>query len=111
MKLLSFLWQLIFWTATSNRQEKFFPNPLKFDPSRFEDGKAPQLHTYIPFGGGTRLCLGYEFARVQMLIFIHYVVLNYDFEMVEPDEKITRAPFFPAFEKGCRIKLRRRQEA
>ena len=111
MKLLSCSWQLMFLAAASHMQDKFFPDPLKFDPSRFADGKAPQLYTYVPFGGGPRLCLGYEFARIEMLIFIHYVVLNYEFEMVEPDERITRASTFPAFEKGCRIKLRRRQEA
>jgi hypothetical protein len=101
--------QLMFVTAASHRSEKFFPNPDKFDPSRFEGGSPPQPYTYYPFGGGARLCLGYEFARVEMLIFIHYVVLNYEFEMIEPGEKISRHPSFPKFEKSCQIRIRKRQ--
>ncbi|KAG0570905.1 hypothetical protein KC19_6G196400 [Ceratodon purpureus] len=104
-------WKFLFSTAASHRSEKFFPNPDKFDPSRFEGQSAPPPYTYVPFGGGPRLCLGYEFARLEMLIFLHYVTLNYEFEMVEPDEKIIRAPSFPKFEKGMHLGIRRRQVA
>lgn len=102
-------WRLIFSAAAAYRSEEFFPSPDKFDPSRFDGGSPPQPYTYYPFGGGPRMCLGNEFARVQMLIFIHYVVLNYEFEMIEPGEKINRITGFPKFEKECQIRIRKRQ--
>ena len=37
-----------------------------FDPTRFLDGGAPEPFTFIPFGGGTRRCLGAAFAALEM---------------------------------------------
>ncbi|KAL3682258.1 hypothetical protein R1sor_000280 [Riccia sorocarpa] len=56
----------------SHYNPKYFKDPFKFDPSRWE--KRPPPFTYLPFGGGVHLCLGYEFARMEMLIFIHHLV-------------------------------------
>jgi cytochrome P450 len=37
-----------------------------FDPTRFLDDQAPDPYTFIPFGGGTRRCLGAAFAALEM---------------------------------------------
>ena len=37
-----------------------------FDPRRFLDGDAPEPYTFVPFGGGTRRCLGAAFATLEM---------------------------------------------
>lgn len=42
-----------------------FPNPGTFDPGRFM-GKRPDLYQWIPFGGGTRRCIGAAFATMEM---------------------------------------------
>lgn len=49
--------------------------------------------TFMAFGGGVRLCIGAEFARLQMAIFLHHLVAYYDFSLVQ-DCEISRAPFF-----------------
>ena len=37
-----------------------------FDPRRFLDGDAPEPYSYVPFGGGTRRCLGAAFATLEL---------------------------------------------
>ena len=69
----------------------YFPDPYKFDPSRFE-GNGPPLYSYVPFGGGPHICPGREFAKIQMLVFMHNVVTNFKWEKVFPDEQIIVDP-------------------
>ncbi|KAM7503521.1 hypothetical protein LguiB_002425 [Lonicera macranthoides] len=60
-----------FWSVhTTHKDPKYFSNPEKFDPSRFE-GNGPMPFTFVPFGGGPRMCPGNEFARLEILIFMH----------------------------------------
>lgn len=47
--------------------------------------------TYTPFGGGPRLCPGYELARVEISVFLHHLVTSYSWEPSEKD----RLVFFP----------------
>ncbi|KAI3968571.1 hypothetical protein MKW92_033101 [Papaver armeniacum] len=64
----------LFWSGISSHMDpKNFPDPEKFDPSRFQ-GNGPAPYTYVPFGGGAGMCPGYEYARVQILVFLHHVV-------------------------------------
>lgn len=42
-----------------------YPEPAAFRPERFVDTK-PEPHTYTPFGGGNRRCLGWSFALQEM---------------------------------------------
>ncbi|MFC3385417.1 cytochrome P450 [Couchioplanes azureus] len=42
-----------------------FPDARTFDPRRFLDVR-PDLHHWIPFGGGARRCLGAAFAHMEM---------------------------------------------
>ncbi|XP_026432366.1 beta-amyrin 28-monooxygenase-like [Papaver somniferum] len=100
-------WKL-YWSATStHKNPEYFPDPEKFDPSRFQ-GKGPAPYTFVPFGGGPGICPGREYARVQILIFMHHVVRSYEWEKLIPgDEKLRVCPF-PLPEKGFPILLRPR---
>ncbi|KAL8110889.1 beta-amyrin 6-beta-monooxygenase-like [Apium graveolens] len=76
------------WTAfTTHKNPEYFHDPEKFDPSRFE-GNGPVPYTFVPFGGGRRMCTGKEYARLEMLVFIYNIVTRYKFERANPDEKI-----------------------
>jgi cytochrome P450 len=44
-----------------HRHPKVFPEPEKFDPERFAEGKDYQPTAYIPFSAGSRNCIGYAF--------------------------------------------------
>ncbi|KAH6812293.1 hypothetical protein C2S51_026055 [Perilla frutescens var. frutescens] len=77
-----------FWTVhSSHKNPDYFPEPEKFDPSRFE-GSGPPPYTFVPFGGGPRMCPGKEYAKLELLVFIHNVVTRFKLHKTIPDEKI-----------------------
>lgn len=45
---------------------ELFASPAAFVPDRFAQGSAPDPRVWIPFGGGSRRCLGAELAVVEM---------------------------------------------
>ncbi|ONI82895.1 cytochrome P450 [Actinosynnema sp. ALI-1.44] len=64
-----------------------FPDPRAFRPSRFLDTK-PDFYAWIPFGGGTRRCIGATFANMEMNVVLRTMLR--DFTMLstnEPDER------------------------
>ncbi|XP_026378519.1 beta-amyrin 28-monooxygenase-like [Papaver somniferum] len=97
-------WKL-YWSAIStHKNPEYFPDPEKFDPSRFQ-GNGPAPYTFVAFGGGPGMCPGREYARVQMLMFQHHVVRRYEWEKLIPgDEKLKVCPF-PLPAKGQPIRL------
>lgn len=53
--------QLCLYSVYSiHNDEKYFPNPNKFDPERFSDENKSNIHpgAYVPFGVGPRNCIG-----------------------------------------------------
>ncbi len=63
-----------------------FPNPERFDPQRFI-GNRPSF-AWIPFGGGTRRCVGAAFANVEMDVVLRTVLRHFTIDTTTgPDEK------------------------
>ncbi|KAL3699015.1 hypothetical protein R1sor_017037 [Riccia sorocarpa] len=86
-------WLLMWSNQHSHYNPRYFKEPLKFDPSRWNVPPAP--FSYLPFGGGAHTCLGNEFAKMEMLVFIHHLVRRYCWSLVDPNysEVIMRDPF------------------
>jgi cytochrome P450 len=60
--------------ATIHRRPDWYPEPKAFRPERFIGERAPDTYTWIPFGGGTRRCLGASFATFEMQVVIRRVL-------------------------------------
>ncbi|XP_071689210.1 beta-amyrin 28-monooxygenase-like [Rutidosis leptorrhynchoides] len=94
----------VYWTALStHKNPELFPEPEKFDPSRFE-GNGPEPYTFVPFGGGAHLCPGKEYARLAILVFIHHLVTKFKWEKINADERIVYNPL-PHPAKGLPIRI------
>jgi cytochrome P450 family 135 len=50
-----------------------YPAPREFVPERFLDG-GPETYGWIPFGGGTRRCIGGAFAQFEMRIVLSTIL-------------------------------------
>ncbi len=57
-----------------HRRADLYPEPEAFRPERFLGPDAPDTYTWIPFGGGTRRCLGASFALTEMRVVLRRVL-------------------------------------
>ena len=57
-----------------HRRPDLYPQPRRFRPERFLGPDAPDTYTWVPFGGGTRRCLGASFALMEMRIVVQRVL-------------------------------------
>ena len=66
-----------------HRNEKYFPDPLTFDPERFPEANSKKIepYAYFPFGGGPRVCIGNHFALQEALIIAALYMQRFTFEM------------------------------
>ncbi|GFQ05728.1 beta-amyrin 28-oxidase [Phtheirospermum japonicum] len=97
-------WKFYWSTHATHTDSSLFPDEMKFDPSRF-DGAGPVPYSFVPFGGGPRMCLGKEFARLEMLTFVHNVIQRFKWDLLIPGERILCDPI-PTPEKGLPIRIR-----
>lgn len=67
-----------------------WPQPERFDPERFSDRNKQEHmpYSYLPFGGGPRLCIGNQFAMLEMILALAYVVRHYDFRLAGPEPEM-----------------------
>jgi cytochrome P450 len=51
-----------------------YPGPFAFLPERLLGDGAPETYAWIPFGGGTRRCIGASFAQLEMRVAIETIL-------------------------------------
>jgi cytochrome P450 len=59
---------------TIQRRADLYPKPNEFRPERFLGPDAPDTYTWVPFGGGTRRCLGASFALMEMRVVLRRIL-------------------------------------
>jgi cytochrome P450 len=68
-------------TLTHHRPD-LYPDPFKFDPDRFV-GVKPSTSAWLPFGGGTRRCLGATLAMEEMRIVVGEIARRADMAVTD----------------------------
>ncbi|XP_011706174.1 PREDICTED: cytochrome P450 4c21-like [Wasmannia auropunctata] len=62
-----------------HRDEKYWPNPLVFDPDRFLEERKKDC--YLPFSTGPRNCIGAEYAKRCMKVMLSTLIRTYKFKI------------------------------
>lgn len=68
-----------------HRDEKYYKNPEKYDPERFNDENKELIQpgSYIPFGYGPRVCIASRFALLETKVLLFNLFANFDFQVIE----------------------------
>ena len=66
-----------------HRNHCYWDDPDRFDPSRFHAAKSIAPYTYLPFGGGPRICIGANFAMQEATIILSSLISRFRFLPVE----------------------------
>ncbi|GAB2711969.1 cytochrome P450 [Hymenobacter frigidus] len=90
---------------------KYWPEPQEFRPGRFAPGHARpvQANSYVPFGGGPRLCIGMQFALTEMQLVTLELLRRFDIEWVAGQPAVTMQPLITLRPRGdfqVRLRLR-----
>ncbi|XP_062102387.1 cholesterol 22-monohydroxylase CYP90B51 [Humulus lupulus] len=107
-------WKVLPVIAAVHLDPLLFDHPQHFNPWRWQEMKQQSEssssnnygnnNSFMPFGGGPRLCAGSELAKLEMAVFIHHLVLNYHWELAEKDQAFAYP--FVDFPKGLPITVR-----
>jgi cytochrome P450 len=93
-----------------HHREDLYDEPFAFRPERWVDRK-PGTYEWIPFGGGTRRCLGAQLAMAEQRVVLSAMARRLDLEADRPEPERAHhrnVTMIPA--RGARAVLRRRAE-
>jgi cytochrome P450 len=89
----------------AHSRDDVFPDPHAFRPERMLEEGAPETYSWIPFGGGTRRCIGAAFAQMEMRIAIETILRAVKLEAATPDlEKPVRRNVTLSPANGTRVR-------
>ncbi|MBM3997502.1 MAG: cytochrome P450 [Planctomycetes bacterium] len=77
------------------RDPRFYDEPDKFKPERWGEERMKSLpkFAYFPFGGGPRVCIGQQFAMMELVLILATIAQKFRFRM-QPGTTVTPLPTF-----------------
>lgn len=98
-------WKVQLWYRSVHMDPQVYPDPTKFDPSRWE-GHSPRAGTFLAFGLGARLCPGNDLAKLEISVFLHHFLLGYKLARTNPRCRVRYLPH-PRPVDNCLAKITR----
>ncbi len=95
---------------TLHHDERYWPDPDTYDPTRFmpENARSHHRSAYLPFGGGPRVCIGSSFALIEATLITAMMSRRFVFDLV-PDHPVVREATLTLRPRhGVRMTVRRR---
>jgi cytochrome P450 len=105
--------QVFMFQWATQRDRRFYDDPLKFKPERWTDEFNARLpkYAYFPFGAGPRACIGAAFAMMEIILALAAIGQRFRLELV-PDHPVT---IWPAMSlrprEGIKVVVRNRTPA
>jgi cytochrome P450 len=77
--------RVIYSIYLTHRDRNYWPEPAQFDPDRFslEKNQRQAPHTYIPFGGGARNCIGAGFGLLEAKVVLARLIQQFELTLIE----------------------------
>lgn len=95
-------------TLLVHRRADLYPDPWRFDPTRFLDARPP-AGGWFPFGGSVRRCIGAAFAQFEAKIVLEELIGALRFRPAEArPERTSRRAIVLVPSKGARVIAERR---
>ncbi|KAM7491345.1 hypothetical protein LguiA_034266 [Lonicera macranthoides] len=97
-------WAIMVCPPAVHLNPERYKNPLEFNPGRWEgiELQSASKH-FMAFGGGMRFCVGTDFTKLQMAVFLHCLVTKYRWQPIRGGE-IVRTPGLQ-FPNGFHIRI------
>ncbi|QJD78954.1 cytochrome P450 [Spirosoma rhododendri] len=85
-----------------------WPNPDQFDPNRFAPDRSADRHSYafLPFGGGPRLCIGNQFALMEMVALLGQLLVTFELQPITSEPMLPRPLITLRSKQPIRLYLR-----
>ncbi|KAM1034085.1 hypothetical protein PS1_037818 [Malus domestica] len=98
-------WKVMMWYRGIHLNPEYYPDPKEFNPSRWNESNA-KAGSFIPFGMESRLCPGIDLTKLEITIFLHYFLLNYELERLNPAIGVSYLPH-PRPKDNCLAKIKK----
>jgi cytochrome P450 len=93
--------QLIMSQWITHRDPRYFDDPEKFHPDRWDGDLMKRLpkYAYFPYGGGARVCIGKAFAEMEMVLLLATIAQRFRLTLVS-GHQVTLLPTFALVPKN-----------
>src|SRR5437763_4112033 len=102
--------QVFMFQWATQRDPRFYDEPLEFKPERWTDefiGRLPK-YAYFPFGHGPRACIGASFAMMEIILVLATIGQKFRLELVR-DHPVSILPAMSLRPKeGIQVRIERR---
>ena len=80
----------IIYTFALHQDDRYFPDPDKFNPDRFLPENCLNKHpySYVPFSAGRRNCIGQRFAMMEIKVILANILRKFEMKSLKTIEEL-----------------------